>query len=164
MLLFKSIIARIISSGVRVWMILSFKLRGYKQARIGKCWFWGPGDFLESADEAMKRLADLDEQLYSEVISTTVAVYWYHTDDLIEDRISKCYSITQNCVGWGPEGIIMRVVSTFFLNRRLGFTAYSKEDNITLHNEIRRTTFQWLVEHKFPQELCNSFNTMLAKV
>ena len=150
----KSLALWFVSPVIRAFMVLGFRIIGYRKLHFGRCNFWGPYDTIEKVRSSLNLLLQIDPKLYHELIMYDVLCFWYHKRDLRDERVTKTFSITDTFLAWGDHGIVARMVYAYFLARRLGRKVYEKDETIRMHKEVRLKTLNWLMEYDFPEQLC----------
>jgi len=84
-------------------------------------------------------------------------IFYYDKRTAVAERITSIYSVSDHYLVWGELGVIAWVVYAVFLDRRLGRRIYSGATTLRMHEDVRRTTLDWLCRHGFPWELCEPF-------
>lgn len=156
--LLKSVVAR----AIRLFLLLSFRIIGFRCLQIGNCRFWGPQQFLNECRDASARISELDPEVY-DGITRQPFVFWYHKEALSDDRLNRMFSIPQAYVAWKGLGVIARLVYARFLVHTVGIGVYRENEPAQLHNLARSSTAAWLSKHDFPRQLQEPFEKFVLR-
>jgi hypothetical protein len=135
-----------------------FRLMGYSRLRIGTLTFWGPRDFLESCTASVRRLQELDSELYARLTTQQKLVFCYMPKHLQQAYFAWIFSINDAYTVWQSDGIIARIVYSSQLVAQLPRrTVFTNATSQALHSEVNAKTRLWLEAHSFPEPLVDCF-------
>lgn len=141
----------------RLVFYVLFRIKGYSRMRIGTLTFWGPRDFLQNCTASLRRLQELDSELYSRVTTEQKLVFFYSPKQLVQAYFVWFFSIDDSYTVWKSDGIIARLVYSAQLAVSIPRRIVPKSINRALHSEVRAATRSWLEEHRFPESLVHCF-------
>jgi hypothetical protein len=157
----RSVAAKLLYLAVKYGLPTHARLVGYKRAVFGKCTIIAPAEKIQSIIDGIHYLETLDPQMFQRLTHEQEYVFWYH-----QKRFLSCenfYSITDNFLLWGKEGIAIFFVQSIldFNLRYLPSRAFSARNHTAKSNtvkEVQRKLFDWIQEHHFPAELADQYD------
>lgn len=136
------------------------RLARYSQLRIGTMEFWGPRDFLDSCSTSVRRLKELDSELYTRATTQQKLMFWYDPDPKRHQHQAYfvwIFSINRSYTAYQSDGIIALLVYSAQLAALMPRGIYSEAMSVSLHSEARATTRSWLEARHFPEPLVDCF-------
>ena len=127
-----------------------------RSTSVDKCRFWGSPSLIDLSTKAMDLIAREDTSLFSS-LSSHGGWFWHHpTNSVSAGTFKRVYSVTDRYLKFGVHGVAARIVWAHFEMTALKgvyLLPSEKELAADFYNIIRTQTFNWLQQHKFPEEL-----------
>jgi hypothetical protein len=134
-----------------------FRLMGHSRLRVGTLTFWGPRDFLESCTASVRRLQELDADLFTRLTTQQRLEFYYSPKHLEQAYFVWLFSIDDSYTAWHSDGIIARLVYSAQLATLIPRRVVTKAMSRALHSEVNATTRLWLETRHFPEPLVHAF-------
>jgi hypothetical protein len=135
---------------------------GHSRLRVGTLTFWGPRDFLVSCTASVRRLQELDAELFTRLTTQQRLEYYYSPKHLEQAYIVWIFSIDDSYTAWHSDGIIARLVYSAHLATLIPHQVVTKAISRDLHSEVNATTRLWLETRHFPESLVDAFREQTA--
>jgi hypothetical protein len=139
-----------------------FRLMGHSRLCVGTLTFWGPRDFLESCTESVRRIQELDPELFNRLTTKQKLEFYYSPKHLEQAYFVWLFSIDDTYTAWHSDGIIARLVYSAQLATLIPRRVVTKAMCHALHSEALATTRLWLETRHFPEPLVDAFRVQAA--
>jgi hypothetical protein len=130
---------------------------GHSRLRVGTLTFWGPQHFLESCNASVRRLQELDAELFTRLTTAQRLEFYYSPKHLEQAYFVWIFSIDDSYTAWQSDGIIARLVYAAQLATLIPRRVVTKAMSRALHSEVNATTRLWLETRHFPEPLVHAF-------
>ena len=144
---------------IRATLNIVCRAQRFKRTRIGSWHFWGPAEFIDLVDEARKRLEIEDPRMLKSMTGRYTVMYnpqrvfsfplWRY------GGVSDCFTV------WKSEGVLAAWIYLFYhslaLTKGRWFLS-APQNSMMSSKDAAAKTRQWLIEHEFPEELCQAFD------
>jgi len=130
---------------------------GYGYRKIGGCNFYGPGEFLDACQEAIKTLVSRDEKI-AVAMSTEGYTFWYDPKNLV--RCGNVFSVNYNHLSWGSDGVIARVLFAHLcvaIQKARNLVPSNRAGHVAANKSAHVQTSHWLEANKLPAELVECY-------
>jgi hypothetical protein len=151
------LLGRLFEPPLRLFFFIFNRLSRHSCLRIGTLTFWGPREFLESCTASVRRLQELDAELYARLTTRQRLEFYYDPKHLIQANYAWIFSIDDSYTAWHSDGIIARLVYSSQLAALMPRRAIPKEARRALYSDVMTTTHLWLESRHFPESLVSSF-------
>ncbi len=154
---YKLLLAQVLFPLGKLISRLHFLVGDYMCANIGRCYYYGPVQFVQLFTESMKILHVEDKLVY---MAVTEMDFTFWDEPARPVFIKRFCGIAPEYKAWKEQGIITCVIYTFMENK-LVFANYSlicqRGSLDSIYNQVLADTRSWLEHHKYPQELIDCF-------
>jgi len=137
---------------------------GFKRSVIGKCIIFAPPKQMQVILGGVTYLQTLDHKMFLRLTAERRYVFWYHKSLCLQCK--EIFSISDNFILWGKEGVITCFVQCIF-----EFTSKSlplektldknHEATVAKRRQIQQLVFEWLNKHSFAPELVKQYQESL---
>src|SRR4051812_25367525 len=101
------LLAKLLIIPSRAWARVIFNSPGFQEFRIGKCYFFGPPEFLELCRGAMDQLFRLDKALFDSIRRQKLRI-WY--EPIRKTVFYGLFGIPNTFLAWKEQGVIACIV------------------------------------------------------
>ena len=146
----------------RIVIPLQLRLKGYKRSVFGACTILAPPKEMQIILQGITYLQTLDPEMFQRLTAEHRYMFLYHPQKYL--RFRRIFSITDNFLLWGNEGI-----ATCFVQSILDFTLWVLPSERSLiksnqvaatRQEIQRQVFEWVKKHSFRPELVKQYEKL----
>lgn len=137
----------------------SLRFIGYKRSTVGVCTILAPMEHMETILYGLEYLQSIDPQMFQMLTAAHRYVFWYHKNRYL--RCREFFTITDNFLSWGKEGVITCFVQSVTDSQLINPYVLNERKTITItRQQIQQCVFEWLTKHSFPPELIEQYKEM----
>ena len=144
---------------VRISLNFICRVQGFGRKKIGLWLFIGPADFLELVDEAKTRLETEDPELLN--LMTIPYTVMYSGERFFSFPLWRYGGISDGFTIWKSDGVLAAWLYLYYHSLAEVWGGRWKlsvpRNSIAANKEAKEKARQWLLRHRFPDELCEAF-------
>ena len=133
------------------WRIMKASLSAeYREIELGSCRFFGDSAFLEKANEALRKLREIDPATYESVSTKKITIVGPINEKSYFRQINRRFCIHPWMLDNGIDAIIYGIVTGAFVDSE--FATSGRFKNRLIHTEplsAYRLVAKWLTKHEF---------------
>jgi hypothetical protein len=151
------------------WFLKSAsRISGYRCATIGNCDILAPLNKLPSILQGFVYLQNIDPEMYERLIAKNQFVFCYEKKLPFRFkkpfRFREIYTITDNDLSWGNEGVAVRLVQSVLRNALSTNFVKGSEEYLAASLKLHQQIFEWARNHSLPSELVEHYKIALDKM